>query len=439
MKMKIIIVFIAIAAVMWQPAAAQSQSDEIVWLKLAQDLGIGDIVNAVFTPDDQSILVTDVNKKLIEIDAITGVIKREIPNIKGVIKFSDDGVFVYTYDFKKVNYQTGEEIGQFKIGDAPVTGFTEFDLNEKAGYLIGVQYSHIYPYNNWYPSVFVFDLNTFMLIDSLGIDRNFYRHIKITDDGKYFKTSSKYDPIPIETSDDDDVNMLWDAKTLQTIRECPELGYIKTSPDGKWLGSIVLNIVKVFDAITWENKYNWKQAPDSSDFLTAIDFTPDSRFIATSGSLTGFSEGAKNIANIHIWDLEKGKLSYKYSNGINGMGAANIRYNHIGNLLLNFSVGRLVIFKSLKTEIFDNPFPNEILLYPNPTTGEISIENSNILPGHLYIDLSNINSLLVRVLFDGIYDGTELRFNVSVLAAGTYFLKAVQGNSTYSYKLIKEN
>ena len=109
------------------------------------------------------------------------------------------------------------------------------------------------------------------------------------------------------------------------------------------------------------------------------------------------------------------------------------------NLVLTFDGCGLALFNwMIKTNISETE--NVVItIYPNPTTGEIVISNSGIKPGSLHIDLTNVTGVLVRVLFDGIYDGTELRFNVSGVATGTYFLKAVQGNSTYSYKLIKEN
>lgn len=120
------------------------KADEIRWLKLRTEIGLEEIINAVFVPGDTSILVTDANFKLVELDASSGELKRIIPNIRGAIKFSDDKQFLYTYGWEKVKWPTGEIIGKY-----PVSGFATvyyydynagFDINEKAGLLIGAAY-----------------------------------------------------------------------------------------------------------------------------------------------------------------------------------------------------------------------------------------------------------------------------------------------------------
>ncbi len=427
-----IILLIAIVAALLQPLVAQTQQvEEKLWSKYSEDFGMVDIVNAVFTPDNQSILVTDANKKLVEIDAVTGALKREIPNIKGVFKFSDDGQFVYTYDFKKVNYATGEEIGQFKTGEFPVSGFTDFDLNEKAGYLIGVQYDWSYPYLYWAKSIYVYSLNTFKFVDTLGLDRHYYRRIKITEDGKYFRTGSRYDPDPDDTSDNDDVNMLWNAKTLDTIRECPDMGNIKTSPDGKWLGSVGHPSVRVLYNDTWEIKYDWD--PDNGVCLSnALDFTSDSKYLVTKGPNCYTDE--ENLAKIRVWDLEKGEMVYKYSIPLSTNKIVLTKTNKV----LSFSGGGLVLFNwMVETSVEDKEIIG--LLYPNPSSGELILNNEKLISGNLYIDLSNTAGNIIKVLYNGHYDGSGLSFNISDIAAGTYILKAVQNNNTFVYKVIKEN
>ena len=128
--MKKFLLSLALFLALWQ--FTKAQSDEVIWLKLA-DQGLGmqqPLLNAIYTPDFKSILASSADKFL-ELDAESGAIKREIPNIKGAFKFSDDGKYIYTYDFKKVNYETGEVVGQFQVPERAFTG--GFDLNEEAG------------------------------------------------------------------------------------------------------------------------------------------------------------------------------------------------------------------------------------------------------------------------------------------------------------------
>lgn len=52
----------------------QGKAEEIKWLKLRMEIGLEEIVSAVFVPGDPSILVTDANFKLVELDASSGIL-----------------------------------------------------------------------------------------------------------------------------------------------------------------------------------------------------------------------------------------------------------------------------------------------------------------------------------------------------------------------------
>lgn len=420
------------------------KADEIKWLKLRTEIGLEEIINAVFVPGDTSILVTDANLKLVELDASSGIVKRIIPNISGVIKFSDDKQFVYTYGWEKVKWPTGEIIGKY-----PVSGFANFaegdafGINEKAGIIVGAAYQSDHNPLVWKRGIWVLNLNTYKLIDTLGFKNNYYYSAQITDDGKYFITISQYIPDWTHPEIVGYNTLIWDTKTLDTIpQNSPmgkisyQLGKIKTSPDGKWLCSVGGSLVTVFDNNTFEKKYEWRVAPDSSGSLSAIDISSDSRYLITSG-YGGVSINSKDLANIRIWDLTNGQLAYKYNNGSEDIDQGYLRFNYTGNFLLGYGPGAIIIYNNMLTSVPDNPNPSEPVIYPNPTTGEVILKSSYFRQGQLKIELFDLNGNLLKILFDGIYAQDELRFDISFVSSGIYILKTNQNNTVKTFKVIK--
>jgi len=435
------ILFIAIMSLSFcfEPVKA----DEIKWLKLRTEIGLEEIINAVFVPGDTSILVTDANFKLVELDASSGMVKRMIPNIRGVIKFSDDKQFVYTYGWEKVKWPTGEIIGKY-----PVSGFTQgyhdynsgFSINEKAGLIVGVAHQSDHNPLVWKKGIWVLNLNAFQIIDTLGFVNNYYYYMQMTDDGKYFFADAEYVPDWTHPEYNNYNRYVWDTKSLDTIPSSSpmgkigyQLGKIKTSPDGKWLCSVGGSLVTVFDNNTYEKKYEWRVAPDSSGSLSAIDISSDSRYLVTGGS-------EKKVADLHIWDLATGELAYKYDNGSEEIwGESYLKFSSSGYYIIAYSDGGIGLFNNMLTSVPDNPNPSEPIIYPNPTTGELILKSSYFQQGQLKIELFDLNGNLLKILFDGLYTQGDLRFDISFVATGIYILKANQNNTFKTFKIIKGN
>lgn len=412
-------------------------AEEIKWLKLRQEIGLEEIINAIFVPGDTTLLVTDANFKLIELDTKTGELKREIPNIRGAIKFSDDGQYLYTYGWEKVKWPTGEVIGKY-----PVKGFTEFSINEKAGLIVGVAYQSDHSPWLWKRGIWVLDLKTFKLIDTLGFQKNYYYAVQMTDDGKYFMANSEFVKDYTHPEYNGYNQFIWDTKTLDTIpQNSPigkinnQLGIIKTSPDGKWLCSVAGSLVRVFDNTTFEKKYEWRVAPDSSGSLTAIDISSDSRYLVTSG-YSGLSNNSKELANIRIFDLLSGKEIYKYRNGYDGIDQGFIKYNYSGSEFIGFGPGAIIEYHNMINSVSDKNLKFESILYPNQTTGLINLKNIFQL-GNLKIELFDLNGILLKVLFDGVNVQSDLSFDISYVPAGVYFVQVKQNDLIKTFKVIK--
>ncbi len=416
---------------------AQPQpTQEVVWLKLKDDyreqLGRdpGYIINAVFAPDDRTIIVTHNDPKdpsisnivTIEFSVLTGDFIREITNIKGIFKFSKDGQFAYTFDWKKVRWPSMEVVGEFKDADKPIfiPDNSIFGIDEKAGVLItaGDQI------------ISIFDINTFnlksrvKLRDNNGNAWSFYR-IEVPEDGHYFLTRASYTvQHPPDLPKTYYSSFLWDLTTLDTTTQTyniKDLGILKASADNRWLASVGGHYVYVFDANTCQKVYEWNQIQSGN--LTAVAISPDSRWLAAGGG----------PSNAHIYDLSNGRLNYTYSTG-----GHFLRYSNSGNYLLAYNELAVELLNSITTSVNLGPPLTESVLYPNPTTNKITLSNSYFQPGQLRIDLVDLNGRNIKVLYDSLYNKEELKFDLSFLSAGTYIIKATQNNKVRSFKIIKE-
>jgi len=135
MKKSIIIFAIAFIAMFSSLSAKQ----EILWkshYKLIIDsqgnIDHGYIYNAIFTPDDKYILVS-CERRTFLVEAETGKYVRDIKDVSGVIRFSNDGKYIYTYDNRKINFETGEVVGTFTDKGLKLGRFDKMDLSKYSG------------------------------------------------------------------------------------------------------------------------------------------------------------------------------------------------------------------------------------------------------------------------------------------------------------------
>jgi hypothetical protein len=317
--------------------------------------------------------------------------------------------------------------------DLPATAFSGWVINEKAGLLIGVidpgTSSSQGSYPTWSRGIFVYDLKTYKLIDTLGFDRNFYSTIQMTDDGKYFITESKYQPDWTHPENTTRIRMLWESKTLKSIRECPELGIVKLSPNSKYLGSVGLPYTKVyvFDYNTLMKIYDLDPTNGHCE-SGALDFTSDSKYLVTGGS------SCTEAGKYSVWDLTLGKRVYQYIQVLGG----SIKISKDKHIL-SYAINGIGLQNWMLTDDVKEEVTEKNIIYPNPTTNEIIIKNDNIQQGQLSIELNDNTGKHLQILYDGYYNNEELKFNLANFSTGIYFLKVIQNNHTQIIKIIKEN
>lgn len=89
----------------------------------------------------------------------------------------------------------------------------------------------------------------------------------------------------------------------------------------------------------------------------------------------------------------------------------------------------------VKEEAIQN---QENTVYPNPTTGIISLKNPDFQSGQLKIDLVDMTGNTLRVLYDNFYNQEKLSFDISNVPVGSYVITAHQNNKATSFKVVKE-
>jgi len=135
MKKSIIILSIAFVAI-FSPLKAE---EEIIWWSQYRGLidpngsiDLGYIYNVIFTPDDKYILVS-CERRTFLVEAETGKNVRDIKDVAGIIRFSNDGKYIYTYDNRKINFETGEVVGTFTDKGLKLGRFDKMDVSKYSG------------------------------------------------------------------------------------------------------------------------------------------------------------------------------------------------------------------------------------------------------------------------------------------------------------------
>ena len=94
--------------------------------------------------------------------------------------------------------------------------------------------------------IWIFDLNTFKLIDTLGFWQNYYQRLQMPREGKYFVVYSEYVPDWTHPGTEKDKMYIYDIETLDTIQNShplkkiiDEIGHVlQTTPDNKLLCTV---------------------------------------------------------------------------------------------------------------------------------------------------------------------------------------------------------
>jgi WD40 repeat protein len=410
--------------------AGDPVSVDTVWTKqyIEDSTYIGYIGNALFTPDDSKILLST-NEQFVEIDAKDGHKIKNIYGIGGAKMFSQDGKYIYTYDQKKINFETLESVTSFTTPLFPWK-FSGFDISELGNFYIGyVTHATQQPVPD--SAIAIFDLLTGKLNKLISLPGHYIYNVAVSKDGKYFATSSCYQPY----MNPDSLNKypphgsiyIWDAQTYQIVRKISDsiYGDIKFSSDGRFFAVVpghypyLYNYVNLFNLQTGECTYLGGE--NIGDFI----FSSDSKYLfeASHAKIRRYETGSDHKMYIFPGD----EHSYNY---------LNISNNN--DLIISGNEVELYLWSITNlTNIIESPKDTPVL-YPNPTTGPIILDHPDILSGQLHIDLIDIYGNNLQILYNGIYNSEDLKFDISSFPAGVYFLKAVQMEKVQVFKVMKQ-
>ncbi len=120
---------------------------------------------------------------------------------------------------------------------------------------------------------------------------------------------------------------------------------------------------------------------------------------------TGTAGSSELLNDIHIWDVELGKLAYKYSNGSKHICIQNyLAFSSNSKLLLGWSTNGIAIYNAIYTTTKIDPVIGEdIILLPNPIKAEIDLNKYNFKEGKLKIELIDQTGKILNILFDNTY------------------------------------
>jgi hypothetical protein len=177
--------------------------------------------------------------------------------------------------------------------------------------------------------------------------------------------------------------------------------------------------VEIYD---FNTKQLLQKLPLNGLNLTGIEFSPDDKYIVTS-------------SEIKIWDLDSFKLVHYYQSGT----ANNFAISHNSKFIVS-STGNYLIswYGRFQTTPVVNISDTINLIYPNPSTGKVTIQFTQPDSEVTSFILVDMNGNPIRTLSNKFLEsGTQnVELDVSLYSSGTYFIRVQNQHLSNIYKLI---
>lgn len=441
------VVLLVIAAVVFITAAAGTRAQiamdadsALFWKTLPYQYGVkGEIINAVYSPDETKIIVTT-TEKWCELDAETGAFIRMLPDsIRGLKMFTEGGKYFLSYYMQKVSYPDMKVVGRFltppdlaKNGEVSISSF---DVNAEANVVIGyIWRGQEQPLPKI--SLVEYDYTTFQEIKRNGLEGNYMRDVKISPKGDYFITQSHYNPDLSTDSENRWVCTQWDVKTLEPIKELPQLelptAFIELlafSDDGSKIACASDSKVDIYNsAIQLIDSYQLNRQE-----RIGLDFSNDSKFLVAGEMWAG---GMLN--SVCRMNIEKRIIDYRFNFNLDTMAVHRVRLNASGDRILTSSSSNVSQIKIGTASTFEQTY--EQIVSPNPTNGIVSFVLNNF-EGKLKISVidSRGKEIISQERFTALNEIITL--DLSTLGNGVYFINCSdleRGKKIQTLKLIKE-
>ncbi len=161
---------------------------------------------------------------------------------------------------------------------------------------------------------------------------------------------------------------------------------------------------------------------------TNITFTPDNKYIVSASST--------QVDNLIIWDVQTGKMLAQRPGG--SYFSLDVSNDFDGQYISSSGENELILFK-FPTLGISNPLDtqNEIL-YPNPSTGTLSIKLNLPISSLLAIDLTDLSGSLISNVYQQFTEQgiNDIQINLSAFSSGSYLLSLRAQSYEKVYKVI---
>lgn len=420
--MKIIIVLLAIAAALWQPAAAQTAPDlGILWQKEIPGL---DVKYAKFSHDGQFVHLSvgnNIKKMAIETGEI--VLTFDNPTGKDLWSFEISGMgnFIVSHDGNgKMNLwdvNLGKMVKEYSSSNIPNIG--------------NIHYADISPdESKLYLSVF-YGGSYYLLIYNLLEDKEIKRikfeeqlhKLKVSHDGKYLVTGLYYE----------DMNkgimnklILWETETWQQVAVLEDIegndSYtnLKFSPNDAYLGSVRMlpYDVHIFDL----NTKILIKTSETNRKCNNIEFLPDNIHFL----LNYFTWNEEHDLELH--NFKERIKNYKYSVGI----LESFDSNQIWKIFACRTPNFILLTNGI-TSVNEGNSDNNILMYFDD--GKVHLDFTGIVTYPVNVTIYDIvgNVIHSEIIMDLL---PNLKYELKAdLPSGLFIGKIITGNKEYTFKL----
>jgi len=362
-------------------------------------------------------IIANRNAEIFELDGNTGQVIKTFPVFVGI----DINTMDVTKDGKILGAGYGNIILYDLANDTVIGGVSE--TNGKFAFFPNSKRFIARTTNGYGSNLMIYNLET-KEKTVFGVNYAVWG-LATSPDGKYFATggtSSEFDIIDGEVYYT--ILTLWDAETLQPIKELAKIGgdfevrSIKFSPDGKYVG-VFKSLVDVL-IFELDNNENIK------NFLGG-------NFCILKNNLLAFYSSNFPIAppDIIIKDFLNDKQLYskRAKNGGN-----NIEHNHFYNSVIFQDAGQLFsldlnkILTSVNEPIQQDKFTVQYI------KDSLILSGFNSISGQINITISDISGKVIRKLNVPVTN-SEIRIPL-ILPNGTYLIHVQDGNNEFTSKFL---
>jgi len=211
---------------------------------------------------------------------------------------------------------------------------------------------------------------------------------------------------------------IFDAITLDSIDNITAVNDYRLSKTCQYIAIKTGDKYEGVEIYDFNTKQLLHKLPVNGPSLRVLEFSPDDKYLVTN-------------PNIMIWDVLTGENTYVYTSGSTNC----LDVSHDGTYLFS-SVGRYIYKWHARFGDTSTPKENQFssLIYPNPTTGEVNINNV-MLSGAKHPEIKVFDILGIEHPATVWHPSEEgnIRIDISSLSPGVYFVKI----GSYLAKFVK--